>query len=208
MGARYDNIGGVQHKVSKRFVNIGGVQHPVSKRYDNIGGVWRPGYSGAITWVSTLVPYSANKPADGFSIPNDSTLFLHLEGFKSDRRGVTATFIFSEPINLPANNAVEISTSTQRPTKYVGWFQITLSSPDEKVPYSYPTYVRDANNQEYNGWYCNLAAARSVTSLSVFLAGDGIDNTEWLGDSMSISIRLHPVDRPAFLVCGLNTSDQ
>lgn len=48
MGSRYDNISGVQHKVSKRYSNIGAVLHNVKNRYNNVNGIWRQTFTSGV----------------------------------------------------------------------------------------------------------------------------------------------------------------
>ncbi|TQI66722.1 hypothetical protein [Clostridium sp. KNHs216] len=84
MGARYDNIAGVQHKVSKRYDNINGVWRPVSKRYNNIAGVWRQGYSGTIAQAHV-----------NLDILHES--YLREDG--SGRLGLRSTFYDDDPSN-------------------------------------------------------------------------------------------------------------
>lgn len=59
MGARYDNIAGIQHKVSKRYDNINGVWRPVKKRYVKVGEVWQQSFMSAIEWTHTIIPSDA-----------------------------------------------------------------------------------------------------------------------------------------------------
>lgn len=48
MAGRYDRVGGVWNKVSKRSDRVSAVFQPVKKRYVKAGGVWQPSYSSGI----------------------------------------------------------------------------------------------------------------------------------------------------------------
>lgn len=106
MGA-YDNIGGVQHKVSKRYDNINGVWRPVSKRYSNVAGVWRQGYSAAIEWTHSILI----RHPESVSISDNShenSLATVCEG-DNYYEGGDVTYTFKEPLTLSPGSVVSYS---------------------------------------------------------------------------------------------------
>lgn len=110
MGARYDNIAGVQHKVSKRYENINGVSRPVSKRYDNIAGVWRQGYTSAIEWTYSITTRGS---VNSYSVPADKTTVASFStGDSASDRNTETTFTFKSPIKFPATAAFRIFANT------------------------------------------------------------------------------------------------
>jgi|GEM_PF-5293289 len=115
MGARYDNIAGVQHKVSKRSDNINGIWRPVSKRYDNIAGVWRQGYSRAVEWTYAISKQS-NTTIDDNNHAN--SIYFYSTG-QGTAGGGSVTYAFPNPLVLPAGSTLDYYAKSNRYQKMI-----------------------------------------------------------------------------------------
>lgn len=179
MGARYDNIAGVQHKVSKRYDCINGIWRPVSKRYDNIAGVWRPGYSNGIEWTYSITKTLGR--VDSYAVTADQTFIASLStGNSNNDRAVEITFTFNSPIKLPAASAFNFYyVSTLGAAVCQVWLNGNFVHAEGQ---SYQTNV-------------NLSADTDVTTIMVGIYSNSKSNTY-----SELRLTLNPIGSPSFLL--------